>query len=311
VLGFDSLGLQQEFQHRATQDDADLWLPVFVNSTSEMLFFGAFGFDGYDRIEVQHAWPWCRENLMLAKRRGNGIKTRAMLKEPVFSLPNEGQTDTVSWRATEDKGTFWQSCFNLSGYLVLAPDAVAAACEAGGSFEGLLPAAAPIEWCKDGRFPTEYFRLEDDIEVARLVAKREGRPVISMLTTLEECAVFSGDDVRKLVDIGNGCFEGSVSNQKAAPSPAPPTPVAQDLEQKTPTGTQVPPSTRPIRPQREQNLLRVIAGLWALSDLPDAHNTTADKLSALFDTWGWEGPAKSTIADTILRPASTLPKGKT
>ncbi len=65
-----------------------------------------------------------------------------------------------------------------------------------------------------------------------------------------------------------------------------------------------------VRPQREQNLLRVIEGLWMLSSLPRAPNVTADKLSALFDTWGWDGPGKSTMADTILKPASQLPKAK-
>ncbi|MDI1254122.1 hypothetical protein [Thermomonas sp.] len=61
-----------------------------------------------------------------------------------------------------------------------------------------------------------------------------------------------------------------------------------------------------IRADREENLLRVIAGLWALSGLPAEHNTTADKLSALFDSWGWDRPAKSSMADTILRHAAKL-----
>lgn len=62
-----------------------------------------------------------------------------------------------------------------------------------------------------------------------------------------------------------------------------------------------------LRSDREENLLRVIAGLWALSGLPPEHNTTADKLSGLFDTWQWDKPAKSTIADTILKEAANLP----
>lgn len=67
------------------------------------------------------------------------------------------------------------------------------------------------------------------------------------------------------------------------------------------------PKPRKIRADREENLLRVIAGLWALSDLPHAHNVTADKLSALFDGWGWDKPAAGTMADTILREALNLP----
>lgn len=62
-----------------------------------------------------------------------------------------------------------------------------------------------------------------------------------------------------------------------------------------------------LRADREENLLRVIAGLWALSGLPPEHNTTADKLSALFDSWKWDKPAKSSMADTILKPAANLP----
>lgn len=62
-----------------------------------------------------------------------------------------------------------------------------------------------------------------------------------------------------------------------------------------------------FRSDREEALLRVIAGLWALSSLPRQHNSTADKLSALFAGWGWDKPAKSTIADNILKPAASLP----
>ena len=62
-----------------------------------------------------------------------------------------------------------------------------------------------------------------------------------------------------------------------------------------------------LRADREENLLRVIAGLWALSGLPAEHNTTADKVSGLFDSWGWDKPAKSSMADTILKQAANLP----
>lgn len=67
------------------------------------------------------------------------------------------------------------------------------------------------------------------------------------------------------------------------------------------------PGTPKLRSDREQNLLRVIAGLWALSGLPLEHNVTADKLSALFDGWKWDKPAKQTIADSILKEAANLP----
>jgi hypothetical protein len=62
-----------------------------------------------------------------------------------------------------------------------------------------------------------------------------------------------------------------------------------------------------LRSDREENLLKVIAGMWALSSLPREHNTAADKLSALFQSWGWEKPAKGTMADTILKDAANLP----
>lgn len=67
------------------------------------------------------------------------------------------------------------------------------------------------------------------------------------------------------------------------------------------------PQPRKIRSDREETLLRVIAGLWALSGLPSQPHKTADKLSALFDGWRWDKPAKSTIADTILKEAANLP----
>ena len=62
-----------------------------------------------------------------------------------------------------------------------------------------------------------------------------------------------------------------------------------------------------LRSDREQNLLRVIAALWAMSDLPKEHNVAADKLSALMDGWSWDKPAAGTIADTILKEAANLP----
>jgi len=63
-----------------------------------------------------------------------------------------------------------------------------------------------------------------------------------------------------------------------------------------------------IRADREQSLLRVIAGLWALSELPKEHNTAADKISGLLVSWGWDKPAVGTIADTILAEAAKLPR---
>jgi len=74
-------------------------------------------------------------------------------------------------------------------------------------------------------------------------------------------------------------------------------------------GAGMPEDSKPakLRSDREENLLRVIAGLWALSGLPAEHNTTADKVSALFDSWQWDKPAKSSIADTILKQAASLP----
>lgn len=61
-----------------------------------------------------------------------------------------------------------------------------------------------------------------------------------------------------------------------------------------------------IRGDREQTLLRVIAGLWSLSTLPPEPTTAADKVSALFDGWGWEKPTKATIAEKVLSPAVKL-----
>jgi len=62
-----------------------------------------------------------------------------------------------------------------------------------------------------------------------------------------------------------------------------------------------------LRSDREQNVMRVIAGMWALSkNLPDTPNGVAEKLVALFEVWRWESPAKKTMADTILNRAFRL-----
>lgn len=72
-----------------------------------------------------------------------------------------------------------------------------------------------------------------------------------------------------------------------------------------------PQASEPVKParlraDREENLLRVIAGLWQFSNLPPQPNTAADRLSALFDGWGWEKPTKGAMADLILTPASKI-----
>lgn len=64
---------------------------------------------------------------------------------------------------------------------------------------------------------------------------------------------------------------------------------------------------KPIRSDREQSLLRVVAALWKLSSLPLAPHTAADRVSAIIDGWGWDGPKKGTIADRILKEAAALP----
>ncbi|MFQ6310518.1 hypothetical protein [Lysobacter capsici] len=65
---------------------------------------------------------------------------------------------------------------------------------------------------------------------------------------------------------------------------------------------------KPLRSDREETLLKVVQGLWHLAKLPQEPNTTADRLSRLFDQWEWTKPAKGTIADTVLTPASRLEK---
>jgi hypothetical protein len=72
---------------------------------------------------------------------------------------------------------------------------------------------------------------------------------------------------------------------------------------------------RKIRGDREETLLRVVAGMWELSSLPKQPNVAADRLEALFTGtgdggWGWEKPSKKTIADTVLSVAIKLPRNK-
>lgn len=65
--------------------------------------------------------------------------------------------------------------------------------------------------------------------------------------------------------------------------------------------------TKKLRSDREESLLRVIAGLWSLSKLPPEHNKTAGVISKLFEAWAWDGPKAGTIADKILNEAANLP----
>lgn len=65
---------------------------------------------------------------------------------------------------------------------------------------------------------------------------------------------------------------------------------------------------RTIRSDREETLLRVIAALRELAELPKEHSPAADKISALMECWGWEKPTKDTIAETVLNAAASIPR---
>lgn len=70
-----------------------------------------------------------------------------------------------------------------------------------------------------------------------------------------------------------------------------------------------------LRADREETLLRVIAGLWEVSGLPKKPTTAADRLEALFTGtgdggWGWEKPSKKTMADAVFALAARLPRNQ-
>ncbi|MGX5731946.1 hypothetical protein ACWKWK_15620 [Pseudoxanthomonas beigongshangi] len=70
-----------------------------------------------------------------------------------------------------------------------------------------------------------------------------------------------------------------------------------------------------LRADREETLLRVVAGLWEISGLPKKPTTAADRLEALFTGtgdggWGWEKPSKKTMADTVFSLAAKLPRNQ-
>ena len=282
ILGFDDEGLRQEMMHRASLNPRELWLPAYVSSRHDLGFFSSFGFDGYDREVQQYAIPDLGDDLRLGPC-VRASKSAASASNS-FELPNIGGTETLNWSATHDHGTGWRNCYILRGMLILHPEAVAAACEMGGYFDGLRPAAAPLEWCDGGLFPREYFCLDFDAELLKRTFDEASGAELSVLSETGDSVRFRGVDVKRAL--------ASANNEVPLPAVLPSAAESR------------------LRPQREQNLLRVIAGLWALSDLPKAHNVTADKLSALFDSWGWDGPGKSTIADTILKPAASLPKSE-
>lgn len=186
-----------------------------------------------------------------------------------LTFPLRGHDGRDEWEAHHGDGSGWGHCFTLSGEtLTVSPRTVRAACESDGYVDAL--GLAPREWCDSG-FPFDMFFMVVEVNNTRYKRKPEN---------LFEAGLFLREDVIRIRD---GARSPVADAQVAIPKPG------------------------KIRSDREENLLRVIAGLWALSGLPAEHNTTADKLSGLFDTWGWDKPKKSSIADDTLKQAANLP----
>jgi hypothetical protein len=197
---------------------------------------------------------------------------RILSFEDGSSLPLHGYAGMDFWHADHGHRTGWPHCFTVGGHtLVVSPQTVINACVTGYMD---TPRIAPLAWCESGFSFDLCFAIVDCDDTY------ESRP-----TDLMESTIFRRDDVIRLRNrvSGRGVQMAETDDTKPAPKP------------------------KRIRSDREDNLLRVIAGLWALSGLPPEHHVTADKLEALFQSWDWEKPAKSAIAETMLRDAANLP----
>lgn len=192
----------------------------------------------------------------------------------------EGRDEFCDWgkQETSHSVTGYAAVYLLHGFLRVEPGCIRLAAQKG--YWGGIGVSPPSWWVSDSspvpldesNCPMVYFVLLDRGETTG----HRGPP-----EELRELW-FQADDIEKMADTRT-------------------LPVTQPSEK--PELTKQPK----LRSDREQNLLRVIAALWAMSDLPKEHNTTADKLSGLMDVWGWDKPASSTMADTILKEAMNLP----
>lgn len=214
-----------------------------------------------------------REAAYFWNKRGNYYRNTEGKDALDFSdglqLQLRGSDGLDSWDSHHGGLTGWSHCFAVSGStLVVDPESVRYACIADGRFDTL--AVAPKGWCAEGYPHDLHF----------VVVRTDNSFYRSKPESLFEAGRFLREEVAALAE------------------------QSKDTERPRRRSGAVP---SPLRSDYEENLLRVIAGLWALSGLPVEHNTTADKLSGLFDSWQWDKPAKSTIADRILKRAAELP----
>lgn len=269
----DREGLRQSllYQWSPRADESNkAWLPVMV-TLPKGEFMTRLEIDTYIR-EPEYRW----NNRDSYYRETDGRVD--ILFTDGFSLPLRGREGPDCWDSHHGSGSGYAMCFTVSGAtLVLSPECVSEAC----ADDGYMASAviAPKAWCKAG-FPDDLHFVVVDVDNT-LYKKRP--------KNLFEVAVFERADVANMKALmGQGAVSGPTLGAENAATP----------------------KADRIRTDREETLLRVVAGLWALSDLPPEQHTTADKLSALFDEWGWDKPVKGTIADRVLKPAANLPGAK-
>jgi len=212
LLGFDSEGLRQEVLHRTDNDTRSMWLPAYIWTTAESFFASHFGFDGYER-EASYASAKNEEYIALVPNEFAILcNEQHESAELPFRLPGIGRTKSVSWVATDHHlGSGWSNTFFLEGELVLHPEAFAAICEQDGHVDNLLPCAAPAEWCRDGIFPREYFRIICDHDLVRRF-NRHGGAQLTYPSSAESCIRFRAEDVWRIKN-------GADSSVEVMPAP--------------------------------------------------------------------------------------------
>lgn len=272
-LGMDREGLRQALLYEwspRASESGKAWLPVML-TLPKGEFMTRLVFDSYIR-EPEFRW-----NSRDSYYRETEGKTELFFTDG-SALPLRGGDGPDSWDSHHGSESGYGICFTVSGStLVLSPECVSGACADDGYMASA--AIAPKGWCKSG-FPEDFHFEIIDVDNS-LYAKRP--------KNLFDVAVFDRAEVASM--------KAALAKSRAA-----------GLAVKADGGEKC--KADRIRADREETLLRVVAGLWALSGLPTEQHTTADKLSALFDDWGWDKPVKGTIADRVLKIAANLPGAK-
>jgi hypothetical protein len=276
ILGTDSEGLRQLFLFRLRSrntDESKPWLRLHLHAHGDGFMTRLVRSDE----EVKSDINWRdRDSFYRATEGKQVIQFSDGLTLPleypqgwIDAATGMDQISECSWYASHGYGCGYSKCFAVSGTTLVVQPVDVAVACEQGGRAASV-VVAPRDACKRG-FPSWGF---DVVNCENSTYK--ARPI-----NLIDDAQFLRLDVLEIRD--------ALSETAMKPKPV--------------------ESGRPMRTDKEENYLRIIAGLWARSELSMKPYTAAEELHSELSQWDWDKPGTDTIA-TVLIKAAGLAKGK-